>query len=217
MIHAAETTTQGLMARLKAETAEMHDRAEHAPLQKQLAQGLAPKDAYVWYLVQLYHVHATLDDGLRKATAASALPKGVGEAREHQSNHLVEDLTFFHVCPAHRAPTPGAAALVEQIRIASASDPVRLLGFHYVTLGSTNGGRFIAKSLRKAYGLTDQGVRYFDPWGDEQRPLWMGFKAAMDAAAFTPAQMDGILDSAKAMFEGITRISEEVGSAHGLR
>jgi len=204
--------TPGIMARLKEETQPLHDRAETHSLQKTLAQGLISKDAYVAYLTQLFHVHSALDEALTAAAKQDERVGGLVESQHLQTQYLVADLGFFMKCPAHVAAGAGAKGLVEQIRNAAKASPVSVLGFHYVMLGSTNGGRFIAKSLRRAFGLEQDGVRYFDPWGEHQRELWLDFKRAMDATAFTPAEMDAILDAAKAMFEGIARVSDDVAA-----
>jgi heme oxygenase len=93
------------------------------------------------------------------------------------------------------------------------SDPVALLGSFYVVEGSTNGGRFLANVLRKAWQIDGDGLRYFDPYGEDQPDKWASFKRVMDATDFADNERDTILDAACKTFEAIADVSDEVTSS----
>jgi heme oxygenase len=84
-----------------------------------------------------------------------------------------------------------------------------LLGALYVLEGSTNGGRFLARALRKSWGLDKDGIAYFDPYGEEQPQKWASFRKKMDSASFDVAQQDAIVEMAKATFLAIAEVSDE--------
>ena len=63
--------TQSVMQRLRESTRDLHDAAEHHDFQRAFAQGSLPKDRYVSYLEQMYLVHKSLEQQLRKAAETS--------------------------------------------------------------------------------------------------------------------------------------------------
>jgi len=92
-----------------------------------------------------------------------------------------------------------------------ASEPASLLGLHYVLEGSNNGSRFIARGLMSAYGLAPgPGLRYLDPYGDEQRERWLAFRATMDEVGFSQEDSDRLLVAARQMFQSIVDISDDL-------
>ncbi len=83
-------------------------------------------------------------------------------------------------------------------------------GMHYVLEGSKNGAKFLAPQVRTAYRLDGRGARNLDPYGDQQRALWMAFREAMDAVDFTKSEFAAVIDAAKLTFRGVTRLYHEL-------
>lgn len=198
------------MLRLKEHTRPLHTEAESHPIQRSLAQGTLPLETYVSYLERLWPVHRALDAGLTQLAESDERAGGILSAEQYQSLYLRDDLRHFGREKSDGPADPSVVELLNEISTARIGQPVALLGFHYVTLGSTNGGRFIARPVRRAYGLEKAGVSYLDPWGEDQPRIWQAFKHAMDAAVFSSAECDAIVASAEKMFRGITRISESL-------
>ena len=198
------TDGDSVMLELRTATREHHDRAEHHPFQRALAKGQLAREAYVEHLGQMYHVHAALDAALRTARDADARVRAIVGDEQFQAENVRRDLEHFGAATTDHPALPGAATLIERITHA---DPVTLLGYHYVLEGSKNGGRFIARGLARAYGLDSDGLRMFDPHGEEQPALWAQFKVAMDAQSFTREERDTLVQSAGAMFDAIADIS----------
>lgn len=204
--------TPSLMLRLREQTRPLHTAAESHPIQRAMVQGTLPQELYVAYLERLFPVHRALDAGLTQLAENDHRAGRILSPEQHQSGYLREDLQHFG---RGKAETPAVSAVVELVNAIAASrveSPIALLGFHYVTLGSTNGGRFIANAVRRAYGLERAGAAYLDPWGDEQPRIWQGFKRAMDAESFSQDEADEIVGAAETMFHGITYISESLRS-----
>lgn len=202
--------TQSVMQRLRESTRDLHDAAEHHDFQRAFAQGSLPRDRYVGYLGQMYLVHKALEGQLRNAAESSEAIRSVVDERQYQVPYLVEDLQFFDVDPDSIEPLPGTRRVVDEIN-QMASEPASLLGLHYVLEGSNNGSRFIARGLMSAYGLVPgPGLRYLDPYGDEQRERWLAFRATMDEVGFSQEDSDRLLAAARHMFQSIVDISDDL-------
>jgi len=199
----------GVMGRLKTETAALHDRAERCEFQKLLASGRLARDLYVANLGQLLLVHRAVEAGLRQLLSLRPEVARLVTPDQFHSERLIADRAFLG---AHDEPRPveGAAWLIERIRQESAPAPISILGFHYVLEGSTNGGRFIARGVRRGYGLELDGTRYLDPYGEEQPARWGAFRSAMSDLPLAPGECDLLVRCAADTFEGIRRIGENL-------
>lgn len=200
-------TATTLMERLKAETAEHHARAEGKTLQRELVQGRITRERYCAWLAQMFLVHDTLERGAARAPA-HALIALVRRVESHASC-LKDDLAAFDTIGPPR-PLASTGRLVEAIDKAAA-DPASLFGMFYVLEGSMNGNKFIAMAVRKCLGLTPgRGDCYLDPYGDQQRSIWARFKGEAEAIGAETAEIDRAVVGAKAMFDGIAELSEEL-------
>ncbi|MCU0303772.1 MAG: biliverdin-producing heme oxygenase [Thermoanaerobaculales bacterium] len=202
-----------IMERLREETSGHHKDAESRTLQRQIAKGTVERGAFVRYLGQLYLVHRTLEDGLREARVKHPAIAVLATSERMRVPDLVYDLEFFEVAPESLLPGRATRRFVSLMEKVRASDPVALLGAFYVVEGSTNGGRFLAQVLHRAWNLDGDGLASLDPYGDRQPLLWGAFKREMNAAAFEPGQVEAIVGMAKRTFEAIAEISDEAASA----
>lgn len=211
---AAVPATGSPSERLKAETAHLHELAEHSPLQRDLAKGRLARDLYARHLGQLLHVHAALEAALWPLREVVA-PIGRVVRDEHgRVEALRADLAHFGLAASDCPALPATRALVEDIARFASDRPLALLGMHYVLEGSSNGGRFIAMNIRPAYGLTPgTGDRYLDPYGERQREVWGAFKRDLDACALTEGQMEDLLAGAARMFDGVREVGEDLLAA----
>lgn len=200
-----------VMARLKAETADQHHRAERHPFMGALMRGQLSHAEYAQRLEQMLLVHRALERSLRNAQSRHAWASVI-HAEQFIEGHLLADIAHFAGSPAPSL-RPATARLIKEIHRAENHTPIRLLGMHYVTEGSKNGAVFIARALRHAYRLAPgQGDRSLDPYGSDQRAKWLAFKDAVDALPLSPLDHDEMVHAARTMFDGITAIAEEAWS-----
>lgn len=198
-----------IMGRLKAATDDLHRFAEGRELQRSLVKGTLPRDLYAAFLGQMHLVHRALERGIARVAAMHPAFGAVVRDHHRRETQLSDDLRFLGADTT--APLDATAALIERIDRTAAEAPVALLGMLYVLEGSTNGSKFIARSLVRAYGLQPgPGLSYLDPHGDLQRPRWAAFRRDMDAVAFSAAESAAIEDAARACFEAVARISDEL-------
>jgi len=211
-----ETNTMSIMTRLKTETADLHKAAESSPLQRQLVKGDLSRDLYGAFLGQMYLVHAALEQAVRDASASHPGFRAVVREYHDREPQLREDLAFLGVGLDDIAPVGATTATLTDIATIAADRPIALLGMLYVLEGSTNGSKFIAMAIRKAYQLQEgPGVAYLDPHGELQRDRWQAFKHDMDSVGFNETESDAIIETAKAMFRSITEISDELSEPVG--
>lgn len=198
--------------RLRTETRDLHDAAEQHPFQRMLFKGQLPVEQYVANLGQLYLVHDALERALRAHLSSTPALAGVVRSYQFQVPYLAEDLAHFGVDISRIEATPGTRVLIGQIAKASETMPVSLLGYHYVLEGSNNGSKYIARNVSRAYGLPmgGSGLRYLDPYGDEQSARWMEFKTDLLAVSLTGAEQDAVVGAAREMFAGLARIGGEL-------
>jgi heme oxygenase len=200
----------GVMPVLRDSTADLHQAAEQSAFQQALVRGVLPREQYVNWLGQMLHLHRALETALRSAQSTGGPVARVVHAWQFQEPRLLEDLKFFG------AGEPGEAlpSVREFARWASVADGVELLGAHYVLEGSKNGGRYIAKGVRRAYALaSDDGARHLDPYGEAQRERWAEFKAAMSAEQFSAGDTARMVEAARRMFRTVTQLGDELAAA----
>jgi heme oxygenase len=203
------------MIRLKTETRELHTHAESRALQQGIATGEVDRASFSAYLGQLYHVHRALESALEESRSAHPAITAVATDDRMRMPDLDRDLAFHGLDGGKIEVGEAATRFRSRIEETAASNPTALLGALYVLEGSTNGGRFLARSLRKSWGLDGDGLDYFDPYGDEQPQRWAAFKHDMDQASFEPTEEQAIIEMAKATFLAIAEVSDEVSQSAG--
>ncbi len=213
------TTTRPLpiMQALKDATRALHTRAEHLPLECALAAGTLPRAVYVRFLAQRLHVHAALEEALRDLAASDAALRGLLRDELMQVGNLREDLARLGAQEIE-PPLPAVAELVAAIGRMRASEPMALLGVWYVFEGSKNGGRFLARALARAYGLTpgEPGLRYLDPHGARQRTLWKRVVEQMNRLPLSDTQREQMVAAAVMTFERVCEADTQLWQSAGL-
>jgi len=202
-----------IMQRLRDETSDLHSHAESRTLQREIAKGTIDQSTFVAYLGQLYAVHDALESALRDVEGHHPAISALATPERMRVPDLDRDLEFYGLDREQLEAGGAAERFVSLVEHTRESEPVALLGALYVLEGSTNGGRFLAKVLRKSWNLDGGGVAYFDPYGDQQGPVWAAFKREMDEASFEARHEDAIVEMARRTFEAIAEVSDEVATS----
>ncbi len=211
-----EVTAGGasLMTRLREETMHLHKETESGPFQVDLLSGRLPLDSYAELLEQLLLAHRALERHLGRMAETHAAFRQVIHERQFQERNLMKDLLHFDRDPNRARALPATQSLIDWIEETARSRAMALLGIHYVLEGSKNGGRFIARAIRRLYSLADgAGTCYLDPHGDDQQAFWQEFKSGMNRVDLTGAEADAIVEAAKETFRGLMRIHQELHAA----
>ncbi len=202
-----------LMQRLRAETADQHHQAENSPYEQALVQGRLPRELYVAGLAQRYAIHAELERQMLALRSKRPEYTTVIDESLFQSANAAADLRHFGIELSDLPVGPAAQDACAWLLELGQSQPHALLGANYVLEGSKNGARYIARAIQRAYQLTGPGLRYLDPHGEQQRPLWEAYRQKMDGLAFSIAEQDQIVAAAQRMFVCIGAIDREVSEA----
>jgi heme oxygenase len=149
-------------------------------------------------------IHRELEAATDRALRTDNRLTSLGLPSLYQTKNLEADLSHLQSNLESIRPLPGATNLIQEIQKAT---PSTLMGIFYVFEGSKNGARYISKSLAKA-GLT--ALRYLDPHGEQQRPLWMKFRADMDAINWTPIEQDQMVKAAQSTFDAISSLDDAI-------
>ena len=206
MTSPAAPNPDGIMARLKAGTAAQHAVAESKPLEAALIEGSIGQAQYEKYLSQRWLIHRELEAATDRALRTDNRLASLGLPSLYQTKNLEADLAHLQSNLESIRPLPGATKLIQEIQKAA---PATLMGIYYVFEGSKNGARYISKSLAKA-GQT--ALRYLDPHGEQQRPLWMKFRADIDSISWTSAEQDEMVKAAQATFDVISSLDDAIHS-----
>lgn len=200
-----------VMARLRDETTEHHQRAESRPFERALLGGTLPRALYVELLAQRYLVHRVLERAARDLRDAHPVLVDILRDELFQEANLVADLEHFGIDQDAIVATRATRALIEEIERLADQRPLALLGVYYVFEGSKNGARYVARSVANAYGLPPgSGLRYLDPHGEQQRALWLDFKQRMDDCAFSTADQDAMVAAARLTFDCVGELDDEL-------
>ena len=189
-----------LTKRLKDDNWALHQIAERQETPGSLIKGTMPKDGYLVMLEQQLLINRALDAALLPAIKADPRVGELVLSEQMLTPYIEEDLAFFGVDTSSIEPTKGTQRYIDHIE-EHKDEPLHLLGLHYVRLGACNGNRFVARVVRKAYGLgVTEGTRYLDPFVEKQRAGWVEFKAALDAMPFNEAEQDTVFAGTRAAY-----------------
>jgi len=199
------------MLTLRESTASHHRRAEQHEFQREFVRGTLPRELYLRWLGQLLHIHTALESHLDRLVAGHPQCSAVFDDTRRKVDPLQQDLAFLGAA-ADQPALPAAGTMVAWMDALAATQPLALLGVFYVLEGSTNGSKFIARKVRPAYGLPDdgRGTAYLDPYGDAQPARWQEFKAAVDALQLPAHQVEPLVAAAQHTFDAIRELGAEL-------
>lgn len=206
-----DTTTESSLVAdlLKHATADAHHRAETHPVQKAFASGAIERDR----LAALFHrMHLLLTAVETRLETAASTDPALATLREHTSPHrdrLAADVAGLDPVGTSRPDSPAVAEYVARLGGETWSAPA-IAGAFYVLEGSMNGNRFIRLGLEKRRPDLAPHLSYLDPYGDEQRPRWQATRRALDGVARDDVDRETMLDAARATFDVVQAISDEV-------
>jgi len=204
---------RSLAGMLRETTREAHARAEKHPLHASMVAGHVTKGQYVAWIGQMHHVWQAVDAALAARCATDARFASMVKPYHAHADRIAADIEYLSPGRGCDAALPATGRFVEMVRQAAASLGPELIGIWYVLEGSTNGGRFIARSLSRALGIAGpDGLRSMDPHGEEQRERWRTWRADLDALSFTETQCATIAHAARWAFDAIYELLEDLGS-----
>jgi heme oxygenase len=198
---------------LKVQTQPLHTAAERHPLQADLLKGRLPLATFAALHAQHLLVHRSLERHLDALRVADESFRAIVADHHFRVPLFERDVTDLGIDPASIVPAEATQRFIAFLDRAAADSPIALLGVFYVLEGSTNGAKYIAMAMNRAYSLAGRGISALDPHGESQRERWTAFRAALDAAARTLDESDraAILDAARATFQYAIDVMDACG------
>jgi heme oxygenase len=191
---------------LKESTKSAHNSAEGHQFQKELGSGTLSKPLYTQYLSQLFLTHQALEN----AMSSQPYMGSVVSPEQLQTDFLKNDLKVLGVDPASVKPIEITAQMLKRIDELKTQNPIALLGFHYVLLGSKHGGKFIASTIKKAFALENGGCTYFDPYGPEFQKHWKHFVDGINGFDIEESQVEPLMNAASEMFAFVEKLGGDL-------
>lgn len=194
-------TDTSFAARVKSETQDAHDRAEHSHFMGDLLGGKLDRGAYVALLEQYLHLYRALEETERRFAGAPELA-GVLDSRLDRVASLEADLADLREGAAPAAPTAANAEYVERLTALPADAPERYFAHHYLRyLGDLSGGQIIGRLAGRHYEIPAESLRTWTFEGIEKhKPYKDQYRVALDTAPLTEAQREAFIDEAQAGF-----------------
>lgn len=214
---ATDTDVTTLRSRLRDDTRKQHQDAENRPVEQAMAQGKLTVEQYTAVLAQRYLLHVQLESLLDQLAEQRAEVRPLVDETHKLGPIARADMVRLGVDPEEIEPLTSTTRTIAWMHELNATQPIALIGPHYVFEGSKNGARFIRRGLLKVWGA-DYATRlsYLDPHGEEQPVLWKQFAAQLDNLGLTTADDDAIVQAAADTFDAIAAMDDELAARFGL-
>lgn len=202
-----------LSTELRAATADAHERAHRSTYMAALLDGTLPLDAYTLLAEQYGAIYTALEaasDAMADHPVAG--PFVIDELRRLPALHGDLDALGSGVPRI----LPSTTTYVQRLHTA-ATDPERFVAHHYVRyLGDLSGGQLVARLLTRTYGLTGDGVRFYDFSALGAPPRFRArYRALLDGAGWDADARARVAGEAVHGFElniaVLAEMAEEVG------
>lgn len=147
----------GLMRR---HTKADHDRAEHSDFARALVDATLSREAYRELLGQLLLIYEALEERGSELEHDPLAARFIDPALRRVPA-IARDLAFFDdsAAPLRVSPLPVTVQYIERIRN---TGPIEFIAHHYTRyLADLSGGQDIGRALKEAWGLDEDGIRYY--------------------------------------------------------
>lgn len=206
----AGTAPLDVAALVRAATADDHRNAESRGFITRLMGGELSLEDYTRYLAQYAWVYEALE-----ARESRSNDPEVFDPRLARFAAIESDLAALGAADWRdtHPPLPATATYVAHLR-ELADDDVRYLAHHYTRyLGDLSGGQAIAALVSRHYGATPEQLSFYD-FDLEEGPVRYKrrYREAMNALTLEPAEVDALIDEARASFRLNGAVFEALGA-----
>jgi heme oxygenase (biliverdin-IX-beta and delta-forming) len=124
---------------------------------------------------------------------------------------FADDLLALGMTTGELGRVPGAPAIFDGLNHS------KVLGWLYVTEGSTLGGAIITRHLRRVGALTDFALHSFRPYGEGLGAMWRDYTSTLDRfVSDNPVRTEAVVEAALRTFDALERWLEPLSvSASG--
>ncbi|MGO1889085.1 heme oxygenase (biliverdin-producing) [Corynebacterium variabile] len=205
-----------LSERLRGETRQAHDKAEHSSFMGELLSGELDAAAFTALQEQALLFYTALEDAVEACAGDSRLAD-IADRQLDRRSALVADLTVLGGT-VNAEPLPETAAYVAELqRIGRDGDVPALIAHHYTRyLGDLAGGQVIGRLMGRHYGVASEGLTFYDfPHIPKPKVYRDGYRAALDALQLTEEEQQHLLDASSDAFAFNSGVFEGLERARG--
>ncbi len=187
-----------MRARLRAATAQIHERLHGHPGLGAAASGVMTRADYRLLLGRLWGFHTSFEQVLEAAARSLALD--IDMAARARAPMLEKDLRVLGLGADDIERLPRCEEIFQP------RDEAGFMGALYVVEGSTLGGIQIARALAGLFdGAEGEGRRFFLGYGANHSAMWRGFLARLDACTGDEAGETAAVEGAVQTFADFER------------
>ncbi len=216
---AVAETQPPFSARLRAGTRDDHEQAEGSAFVSAYLGGHVALEGYAALQGQLWFVYDAIETSAPQLRGDPVVGPFL-DSRLDRLPSLDADLRAL-VGDDWRAtvrPNEATQAHAARIREVAARWPAGFVAHHYIRyLGDLSGGRTLGAKARTLYGLSDEGIRFyrFDEIGSV-REFKDHYRQLLDAAPWSTAEQDRIIEEARAGFRLTRAMFDRLGTSLGV-
>lgn len=180
-----------ILAKLKEQTAEQHQRLE---IKLDILARLSSPQGYKSLLEQFYGFYRPLEIHLG---SVMCLPGSLSNFTARRKTPLLEkDLLFLDLSERDLAELPQCQ------KLPTVESEAQAFGCLYVLEGATLGGQIISKYVADKLGYErERGATFFKSYGAEVRAMWCGFVQALREYATAHDADDEVVAAAVDTFD----------------
>lgn len=175
-----------LSEQLKIRTLGPHQALEGVLIQRMRA--MQTMEDYIALLQIFYSFFGALEDRISLFIGSAELPD---QLQRRKSESLATDIRTLG------GVLPEKLALSELPEI---NDHLDAFGALYVMEGSTLGGQIITRMIVKQLAIRDQGLSFFQSYGEHLATMWATFKLTLNRQADNKADRERVIMAAGATF-----------------
>lgn len=201
MASLATTADAALSERLREETRQAHEDAEHSVFMEKLLDGSLDAGAFVALQEQAYLFYSALEDAVDACAGDSRLD-AVADRQLDRRAVLAEDLAALGGTVDAVALTETAEYVAELQRIGRERDVPALVAHHYTRyLGDLAGGQVIGRLVSRFYGVPESATSFYRfPHIAKPKPYRDSYRDTLDAMEFGAGERDRLLVAARQAF-----------------
>ncbi|NIJ10331.1 heme oxygenase [Saccharomonospora amisosensis] len=210
------TVPESFSQQLRESTRQVHERAHHSTFMTALLDGRLPLRSYTRLAEQYYFIYRTLEQA-SEAMACDAVGAPFVLDELYRLPALSEDLEFL-AGPEWRhtaSPLPATEKYVRRMREVAFEWPGGYVAHHYTRyLGDLAGGQVVGSLLRRRYGISGAGARFYDfsrvgnPHAFRKR-----YRHLLDNAGWDAGERRRIVDETLLAFELNISVLTELAAA----
>lgn len=198
------TAEKPLSVNLRERTAVAHGEAEQSSFMSRLLEGSLTQAAVADYTGQLWFIYVALERAVRETSHLPAMAD-IADRRLERLGALENDLAELVGVNWREGLLcePATATYVARLdELAEAGDELGLIAHHYVRyLGDLAGGQVIARMLRQHYGISEQGVHFYDFESiGKIKPYRDGYRDRLDALGLDGKEAARLIEEANRAF-----------------